>query len=62
MARSLKVFEWCPIAGSDTRPTHSGNQIVGPIGPVGHLHLWSDWTEGPAWFTAILLLLHSHLK
>ncbi len=28
----------------------SGHQIVGPVGPVGHLHLWSDsesLTAGP---------------
>ncbi len=25
----------------------SGHQIVGPVGPVGHLHLWSD-SGGPS--------------
>ncbi len=33
------------------RHQSSGHQIVGPVGPVAHLHLWSDSgsvTAGPS--------------
>ena len=39
----LKASEKCLPGGqleNNTQP--SGHQIVGPVGPVGHLHLWSD--------------------